>query len=543
MTEGEFSAGRIIGPVEEGCTPVIASLRGLAGAGPLLRGRVDGAVATRLGFLTCLAIIFAVRAVVAAKLPLAFDEAYYWMWSKSLAGGYFDHPPLIALVIRLGTRVAGDTEFGVRLGSLVLAAPATWAVMRAAWLLFADVVLARWAALFLNLTLLVCGVSITASPDTPLFVASAFVLLCLAEIAVTDRPQWWIGVGFACGLALLAKYSALTFGLDIVIWLALVPRLRHWFASPWLYLGGSVALLLFAPVIAWNYAHDFASFWFQFGRIHVESFDPRYFFEMLPAQVVLISPPIFVLGVAGLIWLGRRARVGNAKFGDANALLIACLTWPLVAYLVWHSAHERVEGNWLLPIYPPFAIAAAFAMRQPPNATRAGQFVAHARRWALPISAAMFLIAAAQSLSGFIRISPDPLGSKIGFGWPKLAIQVRDVVARTGASGILTSDYHTTAWLSFYLPDVEVAQVNERIRWVNMPPPSDRLMRGPVLFFASDKITLGEVDELYAHRREAGFFLRERDGVIHGGYAGFVLDGLKGDARAFLSSHLLPLPD
>ena len=42
------------------------------------------------------------RLVVAATVPLFPDEAYYWMWSSRLAGGYFDHPPAIAVLIRAG---------------------------------------------------------------------------------------------------------------------------------------------------------------------------------------------------------------------------------------------------------------------------------------------------------------------------------------------------------------------------------------------------------------------------------------------------------
>ena len=48
-----------------------------------------------------------VRLIAAAWTPLTFDEAYYWTWSKHLAGGYYDHPPMVALVIRFGTMIAG----------------------------------------------------------------------------------------------------------------------------------------------------------------------------------------------------------------------------------------------------------------------------------------------------------------------------------------------------------------------------------------------------------------------------------------------------
>src|ERR1700676_433527 len=101
--------------------------------------------------LTILALV-ALRLAAAAWTPLTFDEAYYWMWSKHLAGGYYDHPPMVALVIRLGTMLAGDTELGVRLVSIVLALPMSWAVYRTAAILFAGMRVAATATLLLNAT-------------------------------------------------------------------------------------------------------------------------------------------------------------------------------------------------------------------------------------------------------------------------------------------------------------------------------------------------------------------------------------------------------
>src|ERR1700749_3202797 len=77
--------------------------------------------------LTILALT-ALRLVAAAWTPLTFDEAYYWLWSKHLAGGYYDHPPMVALVIRAGTMIAGDTELGGRRGGVLLALPMSFAV-------------------------------------------------------------------------------------------------------------------------------------------------------------------------------------------------------------------------------------------------------------------------------------------------------------------------------------------------------------------------------------------------------------------------------
>src|ERR1700686_5836422 len=103
--------------------------------------------------LTILALVV-LRLVAAAWTPLTFDEAYYWMWSKHLAGGYYDHPPAVAAVIRLGTLIAGDTELGVRLGSILLALPMSWAVYRTAAILFGGHRLASTATLLLNVPLM-----------------------------------------------------------------------------------------------------------------------------------------------------------------------------------------------------------------------------------------------------------------------------------------------------------------------------------------------------------------------------------------------------
>src|SRR5947208_16887706 len=106
----------------------------------------------RVALNTGLAILalVALRLVAAAFTPLTFDEAYYWMWSKHLAGGYYDHPPMVALVIRAGTVIAGDTEFGVRLVSILLALPMSFAVYRAAEILFGGARVAASAAILLN---------------------------------------------------------------------------------------------------------------------------------------------------------------------------------------------------------------------------------------------------------------------------------------------------------------------------------------------------------------------------------------------------------
>src|SRR5947207_6768512 len=278
------------------------------------------------------------RLVAAAWTPLTFDEAYYWMWSKHLAGGYYDHPPMVAYVIRAGTIIAGDTELGVRLVSILLALPMSFAVYQSAGILFGGRRVAATAAILRNVTLMAAVGTLIVTPDAPLLVASSFVLFCLAKVLATERGAWWLAVGAAVGAALLSKYTALFFGPAILIWLVSVPKLRHWLISPWPYLGGVVSLALFSPVIFWNADHHWVSFIKQIGRARIEEFKPAFIVELIPTQVAFATPLVFILGAMGLYaLLTRKAGASAAR------MLINATFWTIVAYFIWHSLHARVE--------------------------------------------------------------------------------------------------------------------------------------------------------------------------------------------------------
>ena len=168
--------------------------------------------------------------------------------------------------------IAGDTELGVRLVSILLALPMSWAVYQAAAVLFGGRRVAATAAILLNVTLMAAVGTMIVTPDAPLLVASSFVLFSLAKVLETGRGAWWLAVGLAVGAALLSKYTALFFGPAILIWLIAVPKLRRWLISPWLYLGGLVALAMFSPVILWNADHHWVSFIKQMGRAQDRGF-------------------------------------------------------------------------------------------------------------------------------------------------------------------------------------------------------------------------------------------------------------------------------
>lgn len=483
--------------------------------------RVARGAAITIGALVLL------RLVAAAFTALTFDEAYYWTWSKHLAGGYYDHPPMVAVVIRLGTMIAGDTEFGVRLVSILLALPMSWAVYRTAEILFNDVRIAAASAILLNATLMVSAGTIVVTPDAPLMVASAFVLYFLAKVMQTGRGAWWLAVGAATGCALLSKYTAFFFGAEILLWLLLVKDQRRWLATPWPYLGGVVAFAVFLPAIVWNAEHEWVSFIKQLGRARVHSFTLRYIAEVIPAQIAFATPSVFILGAFGLTALLKRS-----PLNPAARTLINVSFWTIFIYFIWHTFHQRVEANWLGPVYPAFAIAAAYAAHGWTWGPRNQRTVDLSRGWALPIGVGLFIVLVVQANTGlFTGFRRDPTVRSVGVGWPELARGIEAIRLRTGATCVMADDYGTTSWLMFYLPQGTcVAQRSQRIRWINMPEPDAALLKGPVLLVGDVQLD-GSVygAKHYVHAEKLAELPRKRSGVVVEIYQVDLLDGAKGD--------------
>ncbi len=430
-------------------------------------------IAILLGFLIVL------RTIAAATLPLAFDEAYYWLWSRQLAAGYYDHPPMIAFVIRAGTAIFGDSVFGVRAGVLLLSVAATWAVWRSTAIVTGHESTGGMAAILFNLTLMVSVQALVATPDAPAMCAAAFFMLALAKVSQTGEGRWWLAAGVAAGFALLSKYTAPFLGLGALLWLITSRKERHWLASPWPYVGAGIALLMFTPNLLWNADNGWAPILRQFGRTAADApFTLRFLGEFLGAQIALATPFLAVLMVAGA---GRV--LASRNLSQSPQGLIAALVVPATLYFLWHSLRGRVQGNWPSFLYPMLAVAAALAWT-PQGHGQSPWLVRVARLLAVPVALVMTLFVYVQALTGIVPIPRDPLARLLAVGYAPVASEVEALRLREGAGAVLTTSYAQTGWLSFYLPvKSPVIQFNERERWTAWDAPD---VAGPLLYVTEE---------------------------------------------------------
>ncbi len=451
----------------------------------------------RLGLLA----LTGMRLAIAARTPLSADEAYYWVWSRALAGGYLDHPPMVALWIRIGTSVAGQTALGIRLLGPVSALLGSLMLMRAA----ADF----WpgqgrrpgivAACLFNATLVLNVGAVVMTPDTPLLFFWTAALACLGRLIATGQGAWWLGVGMASGLALDSKYTTFLLGAAILGWLVSVPAARRWFGTWQLWAGGVVAAGLFTPVLVWNARHGWASFLKQGGR--AGDWQPwraaRFMAELVVGQAGLATPVVAVLLVAGVLRVlrpGVRGRPGPALLGWVTLL-------PALVF-VMHALGDRVQANWPAVLYPGATLAACAAARYWRAASAVGAVCASA----VYVQAAAPVLALPRAADfTLIRLA----------GWSDLAGQVFAARLASGSQAVAADEYGLASELAFRLRG---PVVGAELRWAYFALPHPPLTDAVVLLVRSAREHGGPDPRFWADIRLVGHGQRARAGELAEAY-------------------------
>ena len=469
-----------------------------------------------LGLFACAASIalLAMQALAAGRLELTFDEAYYTLWSRSLSFGYLDHPPMVALLIRASTSLFGGGELGVRAVSLAVVGAMPALIALIAWRLFDSAEKAALAALMWIAMPLVSIGALFVTPDAPLVVFWTLALAALVELWRTGDKRWLIALGFALGLALQSKFTAAFFIAGLGLALLVTPSLRRWLVSPALYAGFAMALLIFAPFVVWNAEHGWATFAKQLGRAPPHGFAPYYLAEFIVAQIGLINP-LVVAALVPAVWaISWRAPISLRSRDEARRILI-CTIAPAAVYFLLHSLHDRVQGNWLAPLYPAAAILAAdwAAEVRRTGGSAVAAAIAKAAPWAAPVGIVVAALTFAEVMTSAVPLGPaDPFARLEGF---RALARDLDLKARTeNAAYVLTQGYALTSLMTYYGdPAIAVVQPEQRMRWIFEPGPPESLFAAPGLALGEPgrhfdlilKMRYRDVEPAgFLQRREAG---------------------------------------
>jgi hypothetical protein len=276
-------------------------------------------------------ILFAVAQALFVELQ--GDEAYYWEYSEHLAWGYFDHPPVVAVLVKIGHALI-QNELGVRLAFIVLI---TFTILilekivgpadvKLFYLLIASLAFLQLGMVF--------GGGMYAIPDFPLLFFTA-VFLYLYKLYL-EKPTFLVvlGVALSVTLMMLSKYhGVLVIAFIIFSNLSLLKKKTFWVVA-------IISVILFIPHVLWQIENHYPSLQFQLGDRNIRhAYSYTYIAEYIFTQPLIHGPLVgFVLVYSSFVFKPTNPFERGLKF----------LVIGIFSFFLLMSFRGRIEGNWTI---------------------------------------------------------------------------------------------------------------------------------------------------------------------------------------------------
>lgn len=263
------------------------------------------------------------------------DEAYYWVYSKFLDWGYFDHPPMVALLIKMGTFLLPG-EIGVRL-FIVVAGILT---IRLTELLVAPKNLKLFYALVMQMGLLQIG-GILAVPDIPLLFFTVLFFIAFQHYAHQQGWKETLALSIVTALLLYSKYHGI-----LIILFTLFSHV-YLLKKPQTWAVISLSLLIFYPHISWQLKHDMPSITYHLFERLSPPYRISFTLDYLLGQLLIAGPLVGLVVIYAAFKFKPRQPVEKAMY------------WSMLGmYLLFFisSFRSRTEANWTVPLIVPLLL-------------------------------------------------------------------------------------------------------------------------------------------------------------------------------------------
>ncbi len=286
------------------------------------------------------AMALLLKLLLSAVLPLSSDESYYWVWSQNLRLSYFDHPPFVSWLFRMGDFFPFSRWPGVLLGHFTVF---IWV-----FLLGRDFSLTKQLGLFLLMIFspLVGFGSLIVTPDIPILFFWSLGIYSLSKYFQKNSSAWlWTSLlGLSIGFGIASKYHMFLFVILMTIYLSAEKKWRQ--INPVHLLSVFIlAVLGSLPVWIWNFQNHFASFLFQIHHgLGESSWDPFWTWTYLLGQFALVSPIVFYFAI--------KAKIPN------HLRPIIYFGWGPFLFFFLTSFRGLVELNWATIGYPSLFVLA-----------------------------------------------------------------------------------------------------------------------------------------------------------------------------------------
>ena len=229
---------------------------------------------------------------ISSNLTIHPDEADHWVWSRFLSWGYYEHPPMIAFVIRFFTIIFGDTWYAIEICSQSLSLLTILFMFLLAKELFGWEVALLSVITLESMPMFFIGSSILTI-DSPLILFWIMTTYLFLKGLKEDKKGFLLLSGVTFGLGLLSKYTMILLTASIFLYLVVSPHHRVLLKRKEPYLSFLIGLIIFSPVIFWNAQNDWLSFKYQFTKGLTGGEKGGQFFFFIGSQFVILGPTLF----------------------------------------------------------------------------------------------------------------------------------------------------------------------------------------------------------------------------------------------------------
>ena len=256
-----------------------------------------------------------------------------------MAWGYFDHPPMVALLIKISSYFFNG-ELGVRFMSCVLSAINIILL----WLMIDNPkkndYIKHFFVLIFSMTLLNAYGFFTL-PDTPLLFFTSCFLLTYKHFIKNPNAGMSVLLGIFMAALMYSKYHAV-----LVIFFVLLSNLKL-VQNKYAWLAVFVALISYAPHFYWLYENDLVSI-----KYHLyERPNGAYSFEKYTLGFFVNLIAVFGLTFP-FIYKALFKTKGNNLFTKALIYLI----YGVILFFFISSFNRRVQTQWIIIICIPLVI-------------------------------------------------------------------------------------------------------------------------------------------------------------------------------------------
>ncbi len=403
--------------------------------------------------------VFRIYYILHGPLDLGPDEAHYWEWSRRLDLSYYSKGPMIAYLIYIGTSIFGDTVFGIRIMAVVFSALSSIYLFKLVNEMYPDKQangesqkangnsIALISALLLQIIPLFAPFGVIFTIDSPFiffWILSLYVFwkAIFEGQRARDNGQWFL-LGIVVGFGLLTKYTTAFFYLCSFLFL-LFSEKRHLLKTFKPYTALLISLLVFSPVIIWNFQHDWVTIKHTAGQAHVAEgikLSLKTFIEFFGSQIGIITPILFVMMCLSIFKLQKSESGLRSKF----------LFWffvPVIVFFLLKSIQGKVQPNWAMTGYITGIIAfARYSVGKKAKGKGRKGIAAIAVLFAVVVT----VISHYPSIIK-LPVKLDP-SSRLR-GWKELGVEVGkiyDSISEKGEMFIFSDRYQVSSELAFYV--------------------------------------------------------------------------------------------